>query len=264
MKRWTMTVLVLALLGAAIVACSGESAAYKEACAANTAEAYQGYLEQFPEGLSAADVKHRLDLVDYEAAEAAATPEAYQAYLEAHPDGRFADGARDEARKLSWAAAEEANSVDAMVAFKNEYGTGAMGITADKRLEALRYAATSVKIEELVVERVNISGDRRAEPNGHVIRAKFTNSGERSAKVMKLRVVFKGEGGESVDRKTEFIATPSHPMGIPIAERLKAPFAPGEERMFEYLIGDDTAKPNWKADAEHVTVEVTEIEFAGG
>ncbi len=264
MKRWTTTALVLALLGAGIVACSGESAAYKEACAANTADAYRGYLEQFPEGLSSADVKHRLDLVEFETAEKAATVEAYEGYLEAHPDGRFADNARDEAKKLAWAAAEEANSVDAMVDFKTKYGTGAMGITADKRLEALRYAATSVKIEELVVERVNISGDRRAEPNGHVIRAKFTNAGERAAKVMKLRVVFLGEDGGSVDRKTEFIATPSHPMGIPIPERLKAPFGPTEERMFEYLIGDDTAKPGWKADAEHVTIQVTEIEFVEG
>jgi hypothetical protein len=264
MKRWTTMALVLALMGVGLVACSGESAAYKEACAANSADAYRGYLEQFPEGLSSGDVKHRLDLVEYEAAEKAGTVEAYDAYMEAHPDGRFAETAREEARKLAWAAAEDANTVDAMVEFKNKYGTGAMGITTDKRLEALRYAATSVKIEELVVERINISGDRRAEPNGHVIRAKFTNSGERSAKVMKLRVVFKDEDGGAVDSRTEFIATPSHPMGIPIPERLQAPFAPGEERMFEYLIGDDTAKPGWKADAEHLTVEVTEIDFAEG
>ncbi len=264
MRGWISIALTMALLGAWMMACSGESAAYKEACAANTAEAYESYLEQFPEGMSASDVKHRLDLVDFESAEKAATVASYEGYLEKHPEGRFADNARDEARKLAWAAAEAANTVDALVEFKTNYGTGAMGMTADKRLEALRYAATSVKIEELVVERLNIGGDRRAEPNGYAIRAKFTNAGERSCKVMKVRVVFKGEDGNAVEQRNEFIATPSHPMGIPIPERLKLPFGPAEERMFEYLIGDDTAKPGWKADAEHVTVEVTEIDFAEG
>lgn len=264
MRRWIPVVLTVALLGAWLVACNGEGAAYTEACSANTAEAYRGYIQEYADGMHVADVKHRLDLVDYEAAEKAATVEGFEQYLADHPEGRYADTARDDARKLAWAAAEKANTVDAMVAFKNGYGHGAMGITVDKRLEALRYAATSVKIEELIVERVNISGEPRGEPNGYAVRAKFTNAGERACKVMKVRVAFLGEGDAVLDQKIEFVATPSHPMGIPIPERLKLPFEPLAERAFEYLVGDATVPAGWGGDAPQVRVEVTEIEFVGG
>lgn len=265
MMRWIVTASTLALMGAALMACSGESTAYKEACAADTAESYEAYLVEHPEGMSASDVRHRLDLKDFEAAEKGATVEAYEAYLTKHPDGRFADNADTEAEKLARAAAEKANTVEAMVAFKTKYGSEggktATDTWADKKLEILRYAQ-SVEITQLVVERVNISGERRGEPNGHVIRAMFKNGGERSVKVMKVRVDFLGEDNASVDHKLEFVATPSHPMGIPIPERLKLPMAPLEERLFEYMIGDSTAKKAWKADAEHVEIQVMDIEFA--
>jgi len=264
MRRWITCGFVLAWALGALGGCNGETQAYTDACAADTSEAYAQYLEAYPDGLHAADVKHRLDLADFGIAERAKTAAAYEQYLADHPDGKYADKALDEAKNLAWNEAERANTVDAMVAFKEKYGTGAFGLKADARLAALRYAVTSVQFSEVEVERVNVAGERRGELNGYAVRTSVTNGGEQACKVMKVRVVFQDEGGKLVDTKLEFVATPSHPMGIPIPERLKKPFVPGEEREFEYLIGDPNVPKGWVTDAAHTRIEVIEIEFVEG
>jgi len=249
---------------AALGGCNGETQAYTDACAAETPEAYKQYLEAYPDGLHAADVRYRLDLADFEIAEKAKTAVAYEQYIADHPDGKYVDKALDEAKNLAWNEAERANTVDAMVTFKDKYGTGAFGIKVDARLLALRYAVTSVRFEEVEVERVNVAGERRGELNGYAIRAKVTNGGEQACKVMKLRVVFLDDKNALVDSKFEFVATPSHPMGIPIPEHFKKPFEPGQDRDFEYLIGDPNVPNGWLPDLEHTRIEVTEIDFVEG
>ncbi len=263
--RLTITWLAaLVLAGTLLAACSGENTAYTEACAADTPESYRGYIEQFPDGMHIADVRYRLDLAEFEIAEKADTAAAYEKYVADHPDGKYSDKAIDKAKNLSWNDAELANTVDAMVAFKEKYGTGAFGIKADSRLEALRYAMTSVRIEELELNRVNVGGDRRADPDGWSVEFKAVNAGERVAKVMKMRVVFTDEHGAIIDTRPDFIATPSHPMGVPLPDVVKKPFGPGHEREIQHLVGDPNVKKGWPGDLEHLRVEVTEVEFAEG
>lgn len=264
MRHWSTWFVALAMFGVCLSACNGESTAYTEACTADTPEAYQQYMEQYPDGLHVADVRHRLDLADYEIAEKAKTTAAYEKYLEDHPEGKYADKAMDRAKNLAWEEAEKVNTVEAMVAFKEKYGAGAFGLKADTRLAALRYALTSVQFADVVVERIHVGGDRRAEPNGYAIRTTATNSGEKACKVMKVRVVFLDASSNIAEIKMEFLATPSHPMGIPIPERLKLPFTSGQARAFEYLVGDPNVNEDWVADAEHTRVEVVEIEFVEG
>ena len=261
MQRWISTATFVFIFALALSACNGESAAYTEACSANTSEAYQAYIDAYPEGMHIADVRHRQDIVDYKAAEEANTAAAFEEYLEKHPEGDSADEARAEAKALAWEEAEKANTVEAMVAYKEKYGQGAAGIMVQKRLDALRYATTSVKIEEVELERINMARDKKADPNGYAVRAKVTNAGEQTCKVMKARVAFLDAEGNIVDVRIEYVATPSHPLGLPLPDEIKQPLAPGKDRAFEYTIGDDNLKEGWVADAEHVRVEITEIEF---
>jgi hypothetical protein len=263
--RLMMTCLVgLALAGTLLVACSGETTAYTEACSADTPKAYSGYIEQFPDGMHIADVRHRLDLAEYGIAEKEGTAASYEKYIDDHPKGKYYDNALDKAKSLAWGEADMANTVEAMVAFKEKYGTGAYGIKTDARLDGLRYAVTSIQIEELALERVNVGGDRRADPDGWSIEFKAHNGGERTAKVVKMRVVFTDEKGNIIDVRPDFIATPAHPMGIPMPETVKKPFIPGKGREIQHLVGDPNVKKGWPGDLEHLRVEVTEIEFTEG
>jgi len=261
MLRWITTAMFVFSLALTLAACNGESTAYTEACSADTPEAYQGYIDVHPEGMHIADVRHRQDLANFKIAEKANTAAAFEKYLEQHPEGKHADEARDEAKKLAWGEAEKINTVEVMVAYKEKYGKGAAGMMVQKRLDALRYAATSVKLEEMVLERVNISGIKKADPNGYAVRAKVTNAGERACKVMKARVVFLNASNGIIDVRIDYVATPSHPLGLPLADEIKKPLQSGGDRAFEYLIGDDNLEEGWVADLDHVRVEITEIEF---
>ncbi len=259
------TIITFAMaLGLLLAACEGgQGQVYEEACKANTPEAYRGYIEQFPEGMHISDVKHRLDELEYGMAEDAGTAAAYEDYLEKHPDGVHATEAMDKAKSAAWDEAELANTVEAMVAYKEKYGQGAAGIRVDKRLDALRYAVTSVKIEEVAVERINVGGDEKADPNGYEVTARVTNAGEKDMAVCKVRVAFLDDKNDVVGHRLDFVATPSHPMGLPLPDEVKQPLKAGEDRAFRYLIGDDNVPEGAVVDVAHVRVEVTEIEFAG-
>ena len=108
--RLTITWLAgLALAGTLLVACSGETTAYTEACTADTPESYRGYIEQFPDGMHVADVRHRLDLAEYEIAEKTGTAVSYEKYVADHPEGKYYDNALDKAKNLAWDEADLAN-----------------------------------------------------------------------------------------------------------------------------------------------------------
>lgn len=261
MFRYLMIATVL--IGFLLSACSGENQAYVDACSADTPEAYQTYIDQFPDGMHIADVKQRQDDNAYKIAETEGTAASYEKYLEAHEDGSHASDARGEATTLAWDEADKTNTVDAMKEYKKKYGTGSAAIRVDKRLVGLEYAVASIAFGETELERINISGEKKEEPNGYVIRTTATNNGDKVCDVIKVRIVFTDEKGANLDVKGDYLAIPAHPRGLPLKDEIKEPFkGGGEEREFEYMVGDDNIKEGWPADVAHVRVEVSEIEFA--
>jgi hypothetical protein len=78
--------------------CSRESADWKSASAADTAEAYQQFLSQHPKSANAAQAQARIQQIgddrDWQAAAAADTRDAYQQYLAQHADSKWAQEAR--------------------------------------------------------------------------------------------------------------------------------------------------------------------------
>ncbi len=251
------------LLGLLLSACSGENQAYVDACAADTPEAYQIYIDQFPEGMHIADVKQRQDDKNFKIAETEDTAAAYEKYLEAHPDGSSAADAREKATTLAWDEADKANTVEAMKAYKAKYGTGSAAIRVDKRLAGLEYAKASIVFEETELERMNISGKKKEEPNGYKLTTKAINNGDKVCDVIKIRIVYTDDKGATMDIKPEYLAIPAHPRGLPLADETKEPFkGGGEEREFEYMFGDDNIKEGWPAGVANIRVEVYEIEFA--
>jgi hypothetical protein len=91
--------LVAILLGTlALSGCSREGADWKSASAANTAEAYQQFLQQHPKSPNAAQAQARIQQIaedhDWQVAAAADTREAYQQFIAAHADSKWAQEAR--------------------------------------------------------------------------------------------------------------------------------------------------------------------------
>jgi outer membrane murein-binding lipoprotein Lpp len=97
--RNTGICLVAIVLGTlALAGCSHESADWKSATTADTAAAYQQFLQQHPKSAQAAQAQARLAQIaddrDWQAAAAADTRDAYGQYLAQHADGKWAQEAR--------------------------------------------------------------------------------------------------------------------------------------------------------------------------
>jgi cell division septation protein DedD len=97
--RNTGICLVAIVLGTlALAGCSRESADWKSASAADTAEAYQQFLQQHPKSTNAVQAQARIAQIgddrDWQAAAAADTRDAYGQYLAQHADGKWAQEAR--------------------------------------------------------------------------------------------------------------------------------------------------------------------------
>ncbi len=92
---WT----VIALAGALMLAgCSHESADWKSATTADTAESYQQFLTQHPNSANAAQAHTRIQQIqedhDWQSATSADTREAYEQFASQHPDSKWVQEAR--------------------------------------------------------------------------------------------------------------------------------------------------------------------------
>jgi cell division septation protein DedD len=91
--------LIATILGALLLsACSRESADWKSASTADTAEAYQQFLTQHPKAANAPAAQARLKALsedhDWQVAAAADTRAAYEQFIAAHTDSKWAQEAR--------------------------------------------------------------------------------------------------------------------------------------------------------------------------
>jgi cell division septation protein DedD len=96
--RNTGICLVAIVLGTlALAGCSRESADWKSATAADSAEAYQQFLQQHPKSANAVQAQTRIAQIaddrDWQAAAAADTRDAYGRYVAKHADGKWAQEA---------------------------------------------------------------------------------------------------------------------------------------------------------------------------
>jgi cell division septation protein DedD len=89
---------VLALGVLALAGCSRESADWKSASAADTTEAYQQFLQQYPKSAQSAQAQARIKQIgddhDWQAAAAADTRDAYEQFVAQHADSKWAQEAR--------------------------------------------------------------------------------------------------------------------------------------------------------------------------
>jgi cell division septation protein DedD len=106
------------VLGAlALAGCSRESADWKSATAADTAEAYQQFLQQHPKSANVAQAQTRIAQIgddrDWQAAAAADTRDSYGQYLAQHAEGKWAQEARIRIENFAQGGTSGANAAAA-------------------------------------------------------------------------------------------------------------------------------------------------------
>jgi outer membrane murein-binding lipoprotein Lpp len=105
-----LVAIILGTLG--LAGCSHESSDWKSASAADTAEAYQQFLQQHPKSANAAQAQARIQQIaedrDWQGAAAADTRDAYQQFIAQHPDSKWAQEARIRIENFAQAGAAPA------------------------------------------------------------------------------------------------------------------------------------------------------------
>jgi len=98
MNNTGIYLLAMAVGALALAGCSRESADWKSASAADTAEAYQQFLQQYPKSAESAQAQARIKQIaddrDWQAAAAADTRAAYEQFVAQHADSKWAQEAR--------------------------------------------------------------------------------------------------------------------------------------------------------------------------
>lgn len=145
--RNTGICLIAAILGALVLtACSRESTDWKSASAANTAEAYQQFLKQYPKAATAAEAQTRLKALsedhDWQAAAAADTRVAYEQFVAEHADSKWVQEARIRIENF---AQRSANSTPASTSAPAPIPPPSAEPVAPKKKPATKVASATAK-----------------------------------------------------------------------------------------------------------------------
>jgi len=246
---------VLVFVGVLLAGCAGEYKAYEEAEAADTADAYSTFLEQYPDGVNSTSAKERLDMIHWEEAKAEDTAEGYEEYLRQHPTGKYVTRAEMAAPKMAWQAADLSNDAAQVQSFIDKYGAGAYGKKANERLTLLQTWPQHLDIGETRFEVVE-------EGKRWKVLADVHNKGAVAVVEAEFRIAWKNGDGEFARTKQWFLNVEARE-GVDAPPELTQPLSPGQTRTFEFIFSSREACKGWVEDAEHVQIDLTKLKLAG-
>ena len=242
------------LAGWIIAGCANEYTAYDETTTVDTAEAYEAFLAQYPDGVNASAARERLDQIDWEVAKKENSAGAYEEYLRMHPNGKFVEKASLEAPKLAWQVADYSNDTAQIQAFIDKYGHGAYGKKASERLALLQMLGNHLSLGPTQLEVVTEGKKWR-------VSCEVENVGDVPVVESKLRVGWKDAEGQ-VARSKEWLLNCEEKAGIDAPADLTRPLDPGGKRTFEFTFVKKEACEDWAADLDHIQIDVVTLKLA--
>lgn len=170
----TVQTTLLFLVATLLVACSAAESDWKKADAANTADAYQGFLAQHPNDTHTQQARDRLQKIEDDQAWADAqksnTLDAYQQYLQKEPNGTHAADAHTQVdaleRAADWQKAQAANTEPALQDFLHKYSQGPEVDQARAQLQKLQSEGYRVQL-------ATFKDDPQAEKSRDSLKARF-------------------------------------------------------------------------------------------
>ena len=127
--RWPLLALVL------LLACGdSEERQWQDARMKRSAEGYEQFLEQYPEGRFAADAREALETLRFKQAQKENTLDAFTGFLELHPDGQHAEEATRTVEMMHWVRAQRQNTQGSYERYLADYPEGRFADDARERL----------------------------------------------------------------------------------------------------------------------------------
>ena len=208
-----------------------------------TQEAYDAYLEAYPEGPFATVFTQTLEQLRYTNADRMDNAEVWRAYLDQHPDGAHATEGRSRYERNRWADVLHENTPEAYDGFLAEFS----GTSRESVLQRMRTSAAyipNLRFENIETRQVNMGrnsyGDietLQEEPlSGWGVFADVTNDGDQVLPVVKVRIdwLHPQDGTTAMASDIWYAAIPGFNNGRPSPPTIRPALAPGETRIFRY------------------------------
>ena len=126
---WPLLALVL------LAACGpSEEREWQDARMKRSAEAYEQFLENYPEGEFAADAREALETLRFKQAQKENTLDAFTGFLELHPDGQHAEEATRTVEMMHWVQAQRQNTQGSYERYLEKYPEGRFADDAGERI----------------------------------------------------------------------------------------------------------------------------------
>lgn len=217
--------------------CGGPT--YDTVSRTDTIEAYEEFLKANPGSAFESPALKRLEELYYAQARKEGTPEAWEVYLNRFPDGgeNYAEALKA-ASGAAWRKAFADGSVDALRTFLDKYGKADRLFAERARglLGAKEYG--KLELSEPRVAKVNLAEDPKGELNGWGVSVDVTNAGDKTLPYVRLSVDWKAADG--TDYGTRDYPLTAKKWSMPATEEQQTPMKPGEKRTWTW--SEDFAK----------------------
>jgi len=248
--------LALLTLLAGLLGC--ETNAYQNAEFANTAEAWESFLEKYPENEAAPDIRQRIDGLRFSRAKKDHRLEVYKSYLELQPGGKHRAEALAGIDLLDYEVAVRAASLPGFEAYLKIHPEGAYVERSEQAHAKIAYLP-KITLGSPSVERTNMANDPKGELNGWRLLTDVTNTGDRTLRVLELHVDIKDIGGKLLKSDKWWAVAPD--LTIQAAPPgMRAPLEPGGVRTFDWTYSDMDIKREVPSASQYVA-RVTAIQF---
>jgi hypothetical protein len=225
---------------------------------ANTAEAWEGFLEKYPAYEGAPDIRQRIDGLRFTRAKRDHNLEAYTGYLALHPGGSHKAEALASIDLLDYEAAAREASLPAFEGYLKAHPEGAYAERARQAHARITYLPL-ITLGPSTVERTNMANDPEGKLNGWRLLAEVTNTGDRTLRVVELHVDIKAPGGKLLKSDKWWAVAPD--LTIQAAPPgMRASLKPGEARMFDWTYADMDLEREAKG-ASQYSARVTAVQF---
>lgn len=246
---------LLVLLALSLLFVSCEGTAYLDAEKANTPEAFEAFLQEYPDYGEADEVRAKIVELRYERAWESRNAGQLRDYLSKHPDGLHVDKVRKKEDELAWQEADWTKTGEAYKSYLDLHPEGAWIPEATALHTKFAYV-DAMTISTPVIQEVNMAEDPEGPLNGWGLSCEITNTGDKRLRTVEVLIDYLKADG-SVAKSDKWWAVVQDLGPLPVLPVMRPIMEPGETRPFGWSTAE--TPPGWEEGK--LAIRISDVKF---